>query len=245
MIEQPTDAQNLPSLGMGSQGTFITYALGNSGTLLSYGDLDCSQDISTISAQGPLLTPYPLDRSQSASSLTDTVLQSSNWTASSRSSLSSGSGDQGHALDTHSQRPDDHAQRHSPSIQNSKSCSLESDLNFIIEDPSQSQSFRERKPRSKLDLEKQKEDIRQLKQFGGACLWCYRSKKKCGAADTCPLCLVNGRKCIRNSAQLSLVAPMVYPMRTSVPILGPPSREALHTLRLLAQNTYNEKRRNY
>lgn len=80
---------------------------------------------------------------------------------------------------------------------------------FVAEDPTIPTSRSDRKPRSKEELEQQKEEVQLLRKFGGACLWCYRSKKKCGPASPCPPCQVNRRKCIRSPDQLHLIGPAV------------------------------------
>ncbi|KAJ5606043.1 hypothetical protein N7510_008824 [Penicillium lagena] len=113
-----------------------------------------------------------------------------------------------------------------------------SSLHIIIEDPRENpRGYRERRIRSKVDVEKQKENTRLLKMFGGACLWCYRSKKRCEPANTCRSCASNRRKCIRESSQLSLFGPTVELSANdglAAFLLSPPSREALTTLRVLS-----------
>ena len=68
---------------------------------------------------------------------------------------------------------------------------------FVMEDPTNPHCYREKRFRSRMELDKQKEEIRHLKEYGGACLSCYRSKKKCGPSTPCPPCLTNGRECVR------------------------------------------------
>lgn len=80
---------------------------------------------------------------------------------------------------------------------------------FVVEDPTIPTSRIDRRPRSKEQLESQKEESRLLRKFGGACLWCYRSKKKCGPTSPCQPCLSNRRKCIRSPDQLHLIGPTV------------------------------------
>ncbi|KAJ5815127.1 hypothetical protein N7474_006904 [Penicillium riverlandense] len=113
-----------------------------------------------------------------------------------------------------------------------------SSLHVIFEDPRENpRGHRERRIRSKIDVEKQKENTRLLKMFGGACLWCYRSKKRCQPADTCRSCVLNLRKCIRESSQLSLFGPTVELSADdglAAFLLSPPSREALTTLGFLS-----------
>ncbi|KAJ5679308.1 hypothetical protein N7462_007552 [Penicillium macrosclerotiorum] len=81
---------------------------------------------------------------------------------------------------------------------------------FVIEDPQNPLTFRERRHRSKAELETQKKCIRELKEFGGACLWCYRSKKKCGPIRSCPSCVQNKRECIRHPEQLYFPEPVSF-----------------------------------
>ncbi|CAL5874759.1 uncharacterized protein PFLUO_LOCUS9060 [Penicillium psychrofluorescens] len=120
-----------------------------------------------------------------------------------------------------------------------------SSLHVIIEDPRENpRGHRERRIRSEVDLEKQKENTRLLKMFGGACLWCYRSKKRCEPANTCRSCALNRRKCIRESSQLSLFGPTVELSADddlAAFLLSPPSREALTTLRALANKILKQE----
>lgn len=77
-----------------------------------------------------------------------------------------------------------------------------------MEYPQSPNSHRERRIRTNSDLEQQKLDSRLLKEFGGACIWCYRSKKKCRPMNPCPPCKSNKRKCIRDHSQLCLSSPV-------------------------------------
>lgn len=80
----------------------------------------------------------------------------------------------------------------------SSSNDLKRPLDFIMEDPTDPNATREkRRKRTRYELDKQKEEIRQLKQYGGACVDCYRMKKKCGPSTPCPLCKASNRECIR------------------------------------------------
>ncbi|KAJ5280853.1 hypothetical protein N7478_006225 [Penicillium angulare] len=74
---------------------------------------------------------------------------------------------------------------------------------FIPEDPTNPHTYHEKRPRSRTELDKQKEDIRQLKEYGGACNRCYKSKKKCGPSTPCPPCRANKRECIRREPPIS------------------------------------------
>lgn len=103
---------------------------------------------------------------------------------------------------------------------------------FVAEDPTLPASRPDRRPRSKEERQEQKAGIRILRQFGGACLWCYRSKKKCGPANPCPPCLSNRRKCIRSPDQLHLISPIVISLGNdpSLGIVGPLSPSELGRL---------------
>lgn len=58
--------------------------------------------------------------------------------------------------------------------------------------------------RSEEEVERQKRGCRELKEIGGACLWCYRVKKKCGTESPCSRCKTNEWVCIRVYTDLSL-----------------------------------------
>ncbi|KAJ6108193.1 hypothetical protein N7523_009516 [Penicillium sp. IBT 18751x] len=110
---------------------------------------------------------------------------------------------------------------------------------IIIEDPTHPGTYRERKPRSREDLAKQKQAIHDLKVSGGACVWCYRSKKKCDASAVCHPCRSGNRKCIRDSMQLSLLAPIVTPpIGTSAVPLSLPSHETIAALNQLGATVF-------
>jgi len=97
----------------------------------------------------------------------------------------------------------------------------ESSLDIILVDPTHPHTHCERRVRSREDLAKQKQDSLLLKTSGGACIWCYRSKKKCNPTRICQPCGSNGRKCIREPAQLSLLGSVaVSPNDYSVITLG-------------------------
>ncbi|OJJ49467.1 hypothetical protein ASPZODRAFT_14182 [Penicilliopsis zonata CBS 506.65] len=70
-------------------------------------------------------------------------------------------------------------------------------LQFVMEDP-------ETRHRTLNDLGRRArgEGNRILKGIGGACLWCYRSKVKCGPVRPCPPCQSGKRRCIRDLSQL-------------------------------------------
>lgn len=105
------------------------------------------------------------------------------------------------------------------------------DIPFIIEDPTQRSTYHEKRVRSREDLAKQKQDSHNLKVSGGACVWCYRSKKKCDASSVCHPCRTGKRRCIRDSAQLSLLAlTMTIPSGASAKPRGPPFPETVAAL---------------
>ncbi|KAJ5460308.1 uncharacterized protein N7458_001860 [Penicillium daleae] len=75
--------------------------------------------------------------------------------------------------------------------------SSEAPLKIVLEDPSSGQQYREKRIRSQEELDSQKEGMRILKDYGGACAACYRSKKRCGPGDPCPPCAARDRECVR------------------------------------------------
>ncbi|OOQ90065.1 hypothetical protein PEBR_04997 [Penicillium brasilianum] len=78
-----------------------------------------------------------------------------------------------------------------------RSSSPNMQLNVILEDPQSGQLYREKRVRTREELDSQKEGMRVLKDNGGACTACYKSKKRCGPGDPCPPCAARGRKCVR------------------------------------------------
>ncbi|KAJ5899689.1 hypothetical protein N7495_004433 [Penicillium taxi] len=113
---------------------------------------------------------------------------------------------------------------------------------FISEDPTNKTRYRERKLRSQLDIEQRKNDIRHLKEFGGACLWCHRSKKKCGAVYPCPSCVHHNRKCIRNSGELSLASLLVEPTKdSSWAAFGLPLQAALDRFQEMGDRAFHRR----
>jgi hypothetical protein len=105
------------------------------------------------------------------------------------------------------------------------------DIPFIIEDPTRRSTYHEKRVRSREDLAKQKQDSHDLKVSGGACVWCYRSKKKCDASSVCHPCRTGKRRCIRDSAQLSLLAlSMTIPSCASAKPRAPPFPETVAVL---------------
>ncbi|KAJ5640421.1 hypothetical protein N7528_000046 [Penicillium herquei] len=74
------------------------------------------------------------------------------------------------------------------------------EYSFVMEDPRNPQRC-VRKARSRSELDKQKEDIRQLKDNGGACTRCYKSKKKCSTSTPCNPCVASRTKCIRRETR--------------------------------------------
>lgn len=116
--------------------------------------------------------------------------------------------------------------------------SSDASFEIVFEDPLNPQYFREKRVRSRSEIEKQKDGIRLLKEFGGSCVWCFRSKKRCGPAHPCQSCAKGGRKCIRSPEQLCLLVPSTTSQDTVV--MQPPSRDALDMLHDLARNAFLE-----
>ncbi|KAJ5226158.1 hypothetical protein N7468_007383 [Penicillium chermesinum] len=115
------------------------------------------------------------------------------------------------------------------------------DLTFILEKPSEKPSPPERQKRSRLEIDRQKRSIAKLKEFGGACLWCYRSKKRCGPEDICSQCSSSRRTCVRNPAQVRLYIPPEESRRTGVHLTGgPPTREAYEILHGLMIDAFHK-----
>lgn len=79
----------------------------------------------------------------------------------------------------------------------SRAPSPECNLKIIFEDPPNSKSYSEKLIRTERERAQQKEDARRLKEIGGACISCYRSKKKCGLGNPCTLCKGSGKECVR------------------------------------------------
>ncbi|KAJ6088633.1 hypothetical protein N7486_009894 [Penicillium sp. IBT 16267x] len=117
-----------------------------------------------------------------------------------------------------------------------------STLQWIAEDPTSKQRHHEKRVRTQADVENRKEDIQKLKEFGGACLWCHRSKKKCDPAQICQPCQANKRKCVRSSSQLCLIGHFKPPTHDNALMsLGPPSQEALNTMYLMAAQAFLDR----
>ncbi|GLI75392.1 hypothetical protein PoHVEF18_003646 [Penicillium ochrochloron] len=74
----------------------------------------------------------------------------------------------------------------------------EGKLKIIMEDPQNGHLHREKRIRTQEELDSQKEGMRVLKDNGGACWACYRSKKRCGPGDPCPPCAARNRECVRS-----------------------------------------------
>jgi hypothetical protein len=85
------------------------------------------------------------------------------------------------------------AHQYTSSIEPSSECNFK----FMMEDPSDSNSYSEKLIQTKEERAQQKEDGRLLKTEGGACISCYKSKKKCGLGSPCPLCKRSGKECVR------------------------------------------------
>lgn len=115
-----------------------------------------------------------------------------------------------------------------------------STLQWIAEDPTSKQRHHEKRVRTQLEVENRKEDIQKLKEYGGACLWCHRSKKKCDPAQICQPCRANKRRCVRSSSQLCLIGHFEPTHESSSLTFGPPSQEALHVMCLLADQAFSD-----
>ncbi|KAJ5925294.1 hypothetical protein N7454_007933 [Penicillium verhagenii] len=118
----------------------------------------------------------------------------------------------------------------------------ETGLEWILVNPTKKECHREKRTRTQLDIENRKEDIQKLKEFGGACLWCHRSKKKCDPAEVCQPCRSNKRRCIRCSSQLRLIGrSKSTAQKNPLTMLGPPSQEALEALFLLTNKAFSDQ----
>ncbi|KAJ5914501.1 hypothetical protein N7504_003384 [Penicillium tannophilum] len=115
-----------------------------------------------------------------------------------------------------------------------------STLQWIAEDPTSKQRHHEKRVRTQLDVENRKEDIQKLKEFGGACLWCHRSKKKCDPAQNCQPCRANKRKCVRSASQLCLIGHFNPTHENSLMSFGPPSQDALNIMYLMADQAFSD-----
>lgn len=109
---------------------------------------------------------------------------------------------------------------------------------FVYEDPSAGPCPRKRQKRSREDIDIQKISVEKLKIFGGACLWCYRTKKKCGTDNICTQCVASHRVCVRTSEQLCLHNPPEPNGRLLSDRLRLPSQEALEILRTLMTDAF-------
>jgi hypothetical protein len=101
-------------------------------------------------------------------------------------------------------------------------------LSFMHYDPTNPQTCKtEKRHRDQAELDQQREDVAALKMFGGSCLWCIRTKKKCEAVRSCKPCLSHERVCYRNVS--------VFLMETSLMNPDLPSQEMRRTLAHLNQ----------
>lgn len=172
-------------------------------------------------------------------SSSDAWVRPSAWPESTQDSWSSTSIDYEHTPTAYNGRVGGHRRSLTQPTHDTTLPSTEVSLEIVIEDPTNPQSYRVRKVRSKLYLAKQKEGIRQLREFGGACVWCYRSKKKCEPTHPCTSCDTNHRTCIRNSEQLCLLPPVVSSRNDPCSVMtGPFSHEALDTLHQLGAKAF-------
>lgn len=60
------------------------------------------------------------------------------------------------------------------------------------------ESLAGKRRRDQAEIEEQKENTTLLKLYGGSCLWCLRTKKRCEASEICEACKSHGRTCYRN-----------------------------------------------
>lgn len=81
------------------------------------------------------------------------------------------------------------------------------EFEIVVEDPLNPRTYKEKTVRTQRDIVKWKETQRQLKEFGGSCLWCFRNKKKCGPTQPCARCATSQRNCIRSPQQVCLLVP--------------------------------------
>ena len=96
-------------------------------------------------------------------------------------------------------------------------------LVFRHYDPSNPQTCKtEKRHRDKTEIDQQREDVAVLKMFGGSCLWCIRTKKKCEAVSSCKACISHNRMCYRNIS--------IFMRETSPINIGVPSQEARQIL---------------
>ncbi|KAL1851541.1 hypothetical protein Plec18170_006360 [Paecilomyces lecythidis] len=111
----------------------------------------------------------------------------------------------------HRDNLNDTSARHISANHDPPCCSPGRDISIVIEDPNSPIVYREKRVRTKEDSERQREDIRRLKERGGACVCCYLNKKKCDTNNPCSPCSANSRACFRDAAQLWLYTPLSDP----------------------------------
>lgn len=186
----------------------------------------------------PLAIPTSMGYPQGSTSSPDIEDCSNNWPTNCQGG-SPMSFELQNASNPHSGNPRVHNFPFPQSTSSEKLASRETPF-IIIEDPTHPGTYREKKPRSREDLAKQKQASHDLKVSGGACVWCYRSKKKCDASPVCHPCRSGNRKCIRDSAQLSLLAPIVTTSNgTSAVPHSPPSHETIAALNYLGATVFH------
>ncbi|KAF7717979.1 Fungal Zn(2)-Cys(6) binuclear cluster domain-containing protein [Penicillium ucsense] len=118
----------------------------------------------------------------------------------------------------------------------SKTPARQVELGIVLEDPKNGVSPREKRVRSREELESQKKAMRTLKEKGGACEACFKSKKRCGPGNPCPSCARRGRQCIRPAqvnrptksaeGQAPVSAPPVQAPSVQAPPVQAPSVQA-------------------
>lgn len=111
-------------------------------------------------------------------------------------------------------------------------------IEFVFEDPLNTRTYRDTTIRTQHEIDDLKETHRQLKDFGGSCLWCYRNKKKCEPAHPCTPCSVNWRRCIRSSEELCLLAPATSSKESLA--MQPPSIAAIDALQHFRQKVFDQ-----
>ncbi|KAJ5324408.1 hypothetical protein N7476_003008 [Penicillium atrosanguineum] len=188
----------------------------------------------------PWAFPTSMSYSQGSTSSPDIQDHSNDWPANSQNRSPPMPFGVQNASNPHSREFGVHKPSFSQSTSTDKLPSGETPF-IIIEDPTHPGTYREKKHRSREDLAKQKQASHDLKVSGGACVWCYRSKKKCDASPVCHPCRSGNRKCIRDSAQLSLLAPIVtISNSTSAVPQSPPSHKTIATLNYLGATVFQK-----
>ncbi|KAJ5354302.1 hypothetical protein N7541_006866 [Penicillium brevicompactum] len=107
-------------------------------------------------------------------------------------------------VEVRSQRQEKHdlrwqsAYRDQPTTQCSPK-KLQSDFIKQYDPQNPVQSLAGKRHRDQAELDKMRKDVLAVKSAGGACLWCLRTKKGCGADNPCERCATHNRPCFRVS----------------------------------------------